>query len=255
MLLNGTANPTEFQLKKSKAKYDLRSDDGRLSYIREAIDILTEYGVSPTARDVYAGRLADETGVSKQAIVSQINGAIHTAERRNYRKEQRDLSKEGIAADIRVPYTSGGESALAAASAARQIVAAMLQNPDEVAYVRERLDMTTVVVPEMQNVIQAIFRCVDSGQPLNMTALQQFLNENEIQEVGRAQAFNHETHLQRQDIDMYLERLQTAKPLNERVKKMDDAQFLDFFANLGKRRAPAPPRQTNNDIPTYFVKQ
>ena len=240
MLLNGTANPTEFQLKKSKAKYDLRSDDGRLSYIREAIDILTEYGVSPTARDVYAGRLADETGVSKQAIVSQINGAIHTAERRNYRKEQRDLSKEGIAADIRVPYTSGGESALAAASAARQIVAAMLQNPDEVAYVRERLDMTTVVVPEMQNVIQAIFRCVDSGQPLNMTALQQFLNENEIQEVGRAQAFNHETHLQRQDIDMYLERLQTAKPLNERVKKMDDAQFLDFFATLGKKKGARP---------------
>lgn len=240
MLLNGTANPTEFQLKKSKAKYDLRSDDGRLSYIREAIDILTEYGVSPTARDVYAGRLADETGVSKQAIVSQINGAIHTAERRNYRKEQRDLSKEGIAADIRVPYTNGGESALAAASAARQIVAAMLQNPDEVAYVRERLDMTTVVVPEMQNVIQAIFRCVDSGQPLNMTALQQFLNENEIQEVGRAQAFNHETHLQRQDIDMYLERLQTAKPLNERVKKMDDAQFLDFFASLGKKKGARP---------------
>ena len=39
MLLNGTANPTEFQLKKSKAKYDLRSDDGRLSYIREAIGV------------------------------------------------------------------------------------------------------------------------------------------------------------------------------------------------------------------------
>ena len=39
MLLNGTANPTEFQLKKAKAKYDLRSDDGRLSYIREAIGV------------------------------------------------------------------------------------------------------------------------------------------------------------------------------------------------------------------------
>ena len=76
MLLNGTANPTEFQLKKSKAKYDLRSDDGRLGYIREAIEILTERGVSPTARDVYAGRLADETGVSKQAILSQLNGAL-----------------------------------------------------------------------------------------------------------------------------------------------------------------------------------
>ena len=241
MLLNGTANPTEFQLKKAKAKYDLRSDDGRLSYIREAIGILTERGVSPTARDVYAGRIAEETGVSKQAIVSQIGGALHTAERRSRRQEQRDLSKEGIAADIRVPYTSSGESALAAASAARQLVAAMLQDAGQVPYIREHLDMETILVPEMRNVMQAIFRCADSGQPINLTALQQYLNDNELQEVGKAQAFNHATRLQRQDIDMYLERLQTAKPLDEKVKSMDDTQFTDFFAGLGKKKGAHQP--------------
>ena len=241
MLLNGTANPTEFQLKKAKAKYDLRSDDGRLSYIREAIGILTERGVSPTARDVYAGRIAEETGVSKQAIVSQIGGAMHTAERRSRRQEQRDLSKEGIAADIRVPYTSSGESALAAASAARQLVAAMLQDAGQVPYIREHLDMETILVPEMRNVMQAIFRCADSGQPINLTALQQYLNDNELQEVGKAQAFNHATQLQRQDIDMYLERLQTAKPLDEKVKGMDDTQFTDFFADLGKKKGAHQP--------------
>ena len=241
MLLNGTANPTEFQLKKAKAKYDLRSDDGRLSYIREAIGILTERGVSPTARDVYAGRIAEETGVSKQAIVSQIGGAMHTAERRSRRQEQRDLSKEGIAADIRGPYTSSGESALAAASAARQLVAAMLQDAGQVPYIREHLDMETILVPEMRNVMQAIFRCADSGQPINLTALQQYLNDNELQEVGKAQAFNHATRLQRQDIDMYLERLQTAKPLDEKVKSMDDTQFTDFFADLGKKKGAHQP--------------
>ena len=241
MLLNGTANPTEFQLKKAKAKYDLRSDDGRLSYIREAIGILTERGVSPTARDVYAGRIAEETGVSKQAIVSQIGGAMHTAERRSRRQKQRDLSKEGIAADIRVPYTSSGESALAAASAARQLVAAMLQDAGQVPYIREHLDMETILVPEMRNVMQAIFRCADSGQPINLTALQQYLNDNELQEVGKAQAFNHATRLQRQDIDMYLERLQTAKPLDEKVKSMDDTQFTDFFADLGKKKGAHQP--------------
>ena len=241
MLLNGTANPTEFQLKKAKAKYDLRSDDGRLSYIREAIGILTERGVSPTARDVYAGRIAEETGVSKQAIVSQIGGAMHTAERRSRRQEQRDLSKEGIAADIRVPYTSSGESALAAASAARQLVAAMLQDAGQVPYIREHLDMETILVPEMRNVMQAIFRCADSGQPINLTALQQYLNDNELQEVGKAQAFNHATRLQRQDIDMYLERLQTAKSLDEKVKSMDDTQFTDFFADLGKKKGAHQP--------------
>ena len=240
MLLNGTANPTEFQLKKSKAKYDLRSDDGRLSYIREAIEILTERGVSPTARDVYAGRLADETGVSKQAILSQLNGALQAAARRSYRKEQRDLSKEGIASDIRVPYTSSGESALGAANAARQLAVAMLQDPEQVPYVRARLDMSTVLVPEMQRALEAIFRCVDEHLPLNQTSLQQMLDEAAFQQLAHGQAYNHDIRLQRQDIDMYLDRLQTAKPISEQVKDMSDGQLESYFANLGKKKGARP---------------
>ena len=58
MLLNGTASPTEFQLKESEAKYDLRSDDGGVSYIREAIEMLTERGVEPDG----AGRLRRAAG-------------------------------------------------------------------------------------------------------------------------------------------------------------------------------------------------
>ena len=236
MLLNGTANPTEFQLKKAKAKYDLRSDDGRLSYIREAIGILTERGVSPTARDVYAGRLADETGVSKQAIVSQLQGAVQTAARRDRRRQQQELSKQGIAADIRVPYTSSGESALGAAAAARQLAAALMQNPDEIPYVRRRLDMATVLVPELQSVLQAIFQCADSGQPLNLTTLQQLLDDKAFQQIALAMAQNHDAPLQHQDIDMYLDRLESARPLDEKVRQMDDSQFSDFFANMGKKK-------------------
>ena len=47
MLLNGTSNPTEFALGKAKKKYDLRTDDGRLEYIREAIGILAGGAVKP----------------------------------------------------------------------------------------------------------------------------------------------------------------------------------------------------------------
>ena len=117
----------------------------------------------------------------------------------------------------------------------------MLQDAGQVSYIREHLDMETILVPEMRNVMQAIFRCADSGQPINLTALQQYLNDNELQEVGKAQAFNHATRLQRQDIDMYLERLQTAKPLDEKVKSMDDTQFTDFFADLGKKKGAHQP--------------
>lgn len=236
MLLNGTANPTEFQLKKAKAKYDLRSDDGRLNYIREAIDILTGHSVTPTARDVYAGRLAEETGVSKQAIVSQMQGALRTANKRSHRKEQKEMSQQGIAADIRVPYSQGGDAVLGAASASRQLVAALLQDPDEIPYVRARVQMESVLLPEMQQALQALFRCADEKLPVNLTTLQQMLDDKAFQQVALAQAQNHDQKLARRDIDMYLERLQNAKPISERVTGTSDDQFLNFFANLKKEK-------------------
>lgn len=236
MLLNGTANPTEFQLKKAKAKYDLRSDDGRLNYIREAIDILTGHSVTPTARDVYAGRLAEETGVSKQAIVSQMQGALRAANRRSHRKEQKEMAQQGIAADIRVPYSQGGDTVLGAASASRQLVAALLQDPDEIPYVRARVQMESVLLPEMQQALQALFRCADEKLPVNLTTLQQMLDDKAFQQVALAQAQNHDQKLTRRDIDMYLERLQNAKPISERVSGTSDDQFLNFFANLKKEK-------------------
>lgn len=239
MILNGTANPTEFQLKKAKAKYDLRSDDGRLNYLQEAIGILTAQGVTPTAQDVYAGRLAEETGVSKQAISAQLKGAVHSAERRSYRKEQRGLAGQGIAADIRVPYTQGGDSALGAASAGRQLAAALLQNPEHIPYVRARLDMSTVVLPEIQQVLQAMFRCADEQLPLNVTTLQQLLDEKAFQQIMLAQAQNHDHRLNRQDIDMYLERLQTIKPLSQQVAGTADDRFLQMFSELKKAKGVA----------------
>ena len=236
MLLSGTANPTEFQLKKAKAKYDLRSDDGRLNYIREAIDILTGHSVTPTARDVYAGRLAEETGVSKQAIVSQMQGALRTANKRSHRKEQKEMAQQGIAADIRVPYSQGGDAVLGAASASRQLVAALLQDPDEIPYVRARVQMESVLLPEMQQALQALFRCADEKLPVNLTTLQQMLDDKAFQQVALAQAQNHDQKLARRDIDMYLERLQNAKPISERVTGTSDDQFLNFFANLKKEK-------------------
>lgn len=241
MLLNGTANPTEFQLKKAKAKYDLRSDDGRLNYIREAIDILAGYGVTPTARDVYAGRLAEETGVSKQAVVSQMQGALRAAERRGRRKEQKQLAQQGVAADLRVPYTQGGDAALGAASAGRQLVAALLQDPEQIPYVRAKLDMASVLLPETQQALQAIFHCTQENQPVNLTSLQPLLDEKAFQQAAYAQAQNHDQKLTRRDIDMYLERLQSANPVSKQVAGTSDEQFLQFFGSLKKEKGVQDP--------------
>lgn len=243
-VLNGTANPTEFKLSKCRDKYDLRTDNGRLDYVREAISILAAGSVSPTARDVYAGRIAEQTGIDKKAVLAQLEAAVRGAARKAYRREQRDLSRQGIAADIRVPYDRGGDAALGAASAARQIVAAMLQDPDQIAYIRQNLDLGTVVLPEMQQAIRAIFDCAQEGVTPNATTLSQRLDEKAYGQVMLAQAQNSDLRLTRRDVDMLLDRLRTAHPESAQVAGTSDDEFRSRFAALARKKVgDRPPEE------------
>ena len=249
MILNGAANPTEFRLAKSKTKYDLRTDDGRLEYIREAIDILASGSVSPTARDVYAGRIAGETGVAKQAILSQMEGAIKGAARRARRKEQQDMAAQGYGADIRVPYDRGGQEAMGAAAAARQLVAAMLQDPDQIPYVRSNLNLDEVPEPEIQAAARAIYDCADKGIPVNATSLASCLEEKAYSLVMKVQAQNSIQRLTRKDIDMFLERLRHAVPKSKQAAQTSDEDFRKLFASITQEKVHDPPTGAPLSVP------
>ena len=84
----------------------------------------------------------------------------------------------------------------------------------------------------MQEALRAIFRCADEQLPVNITSLQQMLEDKPMAEVNRAQAVNAGHPLQQKDIDMYLERLDNAKPISQTVKGTTDDQFLSAFSNI-----------------------
>lgn len=241
-LLNGTANPTEFALAKCKRQFDLKSDDGRLEYIRRALDILSR-GVSPTAQDVYAGRIAEETGVSKTAILNQLNTAMRTAGRKARRREQKALAGEGIAASIRVPYDKGGDAALGAASAGRQLVAAMLKNPDTIPYIRQHIRVEDLILPEMQEACRAIWQCADSGAPINLTSIGPLVSEGVVPQLSMVLAQNIDLTPSRRDIDMYLERIRQATPKSAQAGKTSDDEFRRLFDSIVKEKTASEEKQ------------
>lgn len=68
-------NALDFRLKRLRDQYDLKQDAQRLEYVREAVDMLAERS-NPTEQEVYAGRLAEETNISKTAIMTQLAAAV-----------------------------------------------------------------------------------------------------------------------------------------------------------------------------------
>ncbi len=107
MLLNGTSNALEYELSKQRERFDITSDDGRISYIRAAAQILAGK-VTPVERDVYADRLHEETNVSKQAILAQIENTARLCAKRKCASGKCACGQRAVAADVHVPYGEDG---------------------------------------------------------------------------------------------------------------------------------------------------
>src|SRR5699024_11693643 len=112
-------------------KHDRGRANQRLEHIQEAVHTLAD-GTTPTEKELYAGRLAEQTNRSKTAILSQVEAAARKAGARRRSVRQKELLHSGEMDTIKLPYGKDGPGALGAASAQRRLVAAALRQPEEV---------------------------------------------------------------------------------------------------------------------------
>jgi len=87
-LLDSSESHMDFMIRRARSGFDLGSDEGRLEYLKKTVQTLA--GVTnPIERDIFASRLASETGVGKDAILAEIARAAASARKRAKAEEQR----------------------------------------------------------------------------------------------------------------------------------------------------------------------
>ena len=236
-LLNGTSNAIEYKIQKVKSKYDITRAADRVEYIKEVIRILAD-GVSPTERDIYAGRLAEETDVAKAAILNQLDAAVKAGRRRKQRQFERDLLNQGLGSDIKLPYnTMNSEKALGVASAEQQLVAAMVKNPDFISTVEKRLAPEQFLMEDMGEAYRAILRCRAQGIRPDLTALAPQLPEDTVNRISHLLARNYDVGIGPRDVEMYLNRIQQSAPKSTEAARMSGQELEDYLAGLRRQKA------------------
>lgn len=236
-LLNGTSNAIEYKIQKVKSKYDITRAADRVEYIKEVIRILAD-GVSPTERDIYAGRLAEETDVAKAAILNQLDAAVKAGRRRKQRQFERDLLNQGLGSDIKLPYnTMNSEKALGVASAEQQLVAAMVKNPDFISTVEKRLAPEQFLMEDMEEAYRAILRCRAQGIRPDLTALATQLPEDTVNRISHLLARNYDVGIGPRDVEMYLNRIQQSAPKSTEAARMSGQELEDYLAGLRRQKA------------------
>ena len=235
MLLNGSNNAIEYELLQAKGKYDIATPDGRLNYIKDAIGVLAGR-ITPTERDVYAGRLAEETDVAKPAILNQLDAAIRARGRRAEKERERRLLEEGAGGRINVPYSQGGQKALGVAFAEQQLVAAILKNPDYIRLAAPRVSGGTFLDAGLGRAYTLLCEKGAKGEYLDLSALSEELPEETVSLISRVLAQNYDIGLSAQDVELYLDRIEHSQPVSSTAGGRTAAELADYLQALKDKK-------------------
>ena len=87
-LLSGSENGVEFRMTQVAAKYDLRSDQGRIDYTAEISQVLAELD-NAVEREVYANRAAEAAGLSPESMRQEVERAARKRRYSDRKKRER----------------------------------------------------------------------------------------------------------------------------------------------------------------------
>ena len=234
-LLDGVGNALDFRLGRLRSQYDLSQDAQRLEYVKQAVDLLAERS-SPTEQEVYAGRLAEETNISKAAIMTQLGTAVKKAgSKRRYEKKKAVL-QSGEMNQIKVSYTAGGSQALGIVSAQQRLLAAILREPQYLDLVKDQLTAEQFIQPQQKELYEAMLRCREQGVEISLTALHAFAGEEALNELSHLAAQYSDVNCTPDDIRLYLDRIARGMPVASKAASMTNEELSSYFQSMREKK-------------------
>ena len=233
-LLDGVGNALDFRLGRLRSQYDLKQDAQRLEYVKEAVEMLAQRS-NPTEQEVYAGRLAEETNISKTAIMAQLADAVKKAGSRRRREQNRARLKEGEMDRIKVPY-GAGRGALGMASAEQRLLAAMLREPGYINKVSAQLRPEQFLQPQQKELYEAMLRCKEQGVEVSLATLRAFVSEEALNELSRLAAQYSDVNCTPEDIKLYLERIARGTPVASRAASMSTNDIEQYLQSMREQK-------------------
>ena len=234
-LLDGVGNALDFQLGRLKDQYDLAQDAQRLEYVKEAVDLLAQRS-SPTEQEVYAGRLAEETNISKAAIMTQLGTAVKKAGSKRRREHDRQVLRSGEMDQIKVSYTAGGSQALGIVSAQQRLLAAILREPRYLDLVQGQLTAEQFIQPQQKELYQAMVDCRQQGVDISLATLRAFVSEEALNELSHLAAQYSDVNCTPDDIRLYLDRIARGMPVASKAASMTNEELSSYFQSMREKK-------------------
>ena len=182
LLLERSANDVEYRLMELGRRHLLSTADGQVAYLRDASQLLAELN-SPVERDVYVGKLAGELGVSKSALMEQVN--YHMEKRRKLQqKGQMSQIVRQSETNLKKANPEAVEH-IRAASAEEGLLGLLILNPEFIPKIAQILPPEEMVTSFNRKLYENLLARQAAGQTVELSFLSEDYDEEEMAYIAK----------------------------------------------------------------------
>jgi len=224
-IINDAVNDTEYALNDAKSRFDIKTEDGKLGFLNEAVNILA--GIrNAIERDIYISKLAGELDVEKNAIAAQIK----KQSRFNQKAKENERFSEALNAVLGTEKKNSPNPELRgnvrAVKAEEIILASLLKNPDYLKKLKGKLTAEIFVTDFNRRYFEDIRTRIESGRSLDLFS---FGEDHENEEMA------------------YLSYLLTKSNEIENAVKECEQCIITLIEEKSKKEAPDVAKLSDDD--------
>ncbi len=232
-LLDGAVNDTEYKLFRVSQGIDLSTDDGKVSYLEKAARVIGGLE-SPVEADVYAGRVAQQCGVSKDAVLTAAKTYGKQEKRRQYKEEVRK-----VVTPVRTdPVNPKRPLHRRAANAEEGLLAVLMKNQDFIARVAANVAPSEFITDFNRKVYEELVARNRAGKTIDLTVLGDSFTGEELGEIVRIQTagVNRANTLEECALCLQIMREERLKESFRQSSEDSDDDYIEKMKQLAKNK-------------------
>lgn len=179
-LLEESGNDVEYQLQKLRAQCDLNSAQGRVAYLSGAAAVLAALE-SQIEQEVYAGKLSEEVGVQRAAVMQQVEKLTKKRRRERATKQVRQVQQS--LSSPRDGVNPERSQHLRAAGAEEALIAYVINNPDLAKNIDAALPAEQFVTSFNRRVYAGLMERIRQNRPVGVMDLSQDFTMEELSRI------------------------------------------------------------------------
>ena len=201
-MLEACGNDVEYRLGKAKTGCNLQTAEGRVAYLRAAVQVLAALD-NKVEREVYAGKVAAETGIETATLLSQAESGNKKLERSRRKQEFREIRRQS--AGYRDSVNPEKAEHLRAATAEEAVIAYLMKNPGSAKRLAAALPPEKFITEFNRRVYTGIMGRMKEEKSVSLTDLSAEMSPDEIAYLAGILARHDGVSAEEQDAREYVD--------------------------------------------------